>query len=64
MGDEVIWKNGSIALIVTLTYETDDFRWCDGVSKDGRAYHVLLENVSKTGKHYDIQSVLEAMRNE
>ena len=61
MGDEVIWSDGT-TLVVTMVYEDGGFNWCDGTSQDGRAYHVLLDNVRKTGKHYDIQSILEAMR--
>ena len=61
VGDEVIWSDGT-TIIVTMTYVDGGVEWCDGVSKGGRAYHVLLENVRKTGKHYDIQSILEAMR--
>ena len=62
VGDEVIWKTENITLIVTSTYEASGFNWCDGVMQNGKAYHVLMENVAKTGKHYDIQSILEAMR--
>ena len=61
VGDEVIWSDGS-TIIVTMVYVDGGSEWCDGVNQNGRAYHVLLENVRKTGKHYDIQSILEAMR--
>ena len=61
VGDEVIWSDGT-TIIVTIVYADCGLNWCDGVSKDGRACHVLLNNVRKTGKHYDIQSILEAMR--
>lgn len=61
VGDEVIWSDGS-AIIVTMTFVAGGSEWCDGVNQNGRVYHVLLENVRKTGKHYDIQSILEAMR--
>ena len=62
MGDEVIWKTENVTLIVTSTYETGGFDWCDGVAQDGKVYHTLAENNQKTGKHYDIASILEAMR--
>ena len=61
VGDEVVWSYGD-TIVVTMTYVDGGVEWCDGVSKDGRACHVYLENVRKTGKHYDIASILEAMR--
>ena len=61
VGDEVIWSDGS-TIIVTMVYVDGGSEWCDGVNQNGRAYHVLLENVRKTDKHYDIQSILEAMK--
>lgn len=61
VGDEVIWYNEA-TIIVTKVYVDGGSKWCDGVSKRGRVSHVLLENVRKTGKHYDIQSILEAMK--
>ena len=62
VGDEVVWKTDDITLIVTSTYEMGGFNWCDGVMQDGKVYHVLAENVHKTGKHYNIASILEEMR--
>lgn len=60
VGDEAKWN--SDVIVITRVYEDGGFNWCDGISQDGRAFHVLAENVRKTGKHYDIQSILEAMR--
>lgn len=60
VGDEVKWN--SDVIIMTRFYEDGGFNWCDGISQDGRAFHVLAENVRKTGRHFDIQSILEAMR--
>jgi len=60
VGDEVKWN--SDVIIMTGFYEVGGFNWCDGISQDGRAFHVLAENVRKTGKHYDIASILEAMK--
>jgi len=37
------------------------FKWCDGIRKDGEAFHVLEENVSKTNRHFDIESIMKAM---
>lgn len=62
VGDEVIWTTNDVTLIVTSVYESGVFHWCDGVAQDGKVYHTLAENNQKTGKHYDIQSILEAMR--
>jgi hypothetical protein len=45
-------------------YKDGEHDWCDGISKDGRAFHVLAENVRKTGRHFDIASILEEMKNE
>ena len=61
VGDEVIWSDGT-TIIVTIVYADGGLNWCDGVSKDGRAFHILLNNVRKTGKHYDIASILEEMK--
>lgn len=60
VGDEAKWN--SDVIVITRVYEDGGFNWCDGISQDGRAFHVLAENVRKTGKHYDIASILEAMR--
>ena len=62
VGDEVIWKTDNITFIATSTYEESGFDWCDGVAQNGKVYHTLIENDQKTGKHYDIASILEAMR--
>ena len=60
VGDEVKWN--SDVIIMTRFYEDGGFNWCDGISQDGRAFHVLAENVRKTGRHFDIQSILGAMK--
>ena len=62
VGDEVIWTTDNIKLIVTSMYEVGSIKWCDGVAQDGKVYSTLIENNQKTGKHYDIASILEAMR--
>ena len=63
VGDEVIWKTDNITLIATSIYKVGSINWCDGVAKDGKVYSTLIEKDRKTGKHYDIASILEAMRN-
>ena len=60
VGDEVNWN--SDVIVVTRLYKDGGFDWCDGISKDGRAFHVLAENVRKTGRHFDIASILEEMK--
>jgi hypothetical protein len=64
VGDEVIWTTDNITLIATSIYKVGSINWCDGVAKDGKVYSTLMEKNRKTGKHYDIQSILEAMRND
>ena len=59
-GDEVRW--GMDLIVVTRLHMDGGFKWCDGISRDGIAFHVLEENVSKTGRHFDIESILEDMR--
>ena len=59
VGDEVRW--GEDLLVVTRFYENGGFNWCDGISKDGRAFHVLAENVSKTNRRFYIESILREM---
>ena len=58
VGDEVIDKDGDTT-IVTNIHES----LFDGLCSDGSTMSELfLEDVRKTGKHYDIASILEAMR--
>ena len=60
VGDEVKWN--SDVIVITRVYEDGGFNWCDGISQDGRAFHVLAENVRKTGRHFDIGKILEEMK--
>ena len=62
VGDEVKWHSNVV--VVTRLYKDGVLDWCDGISKDGRAFHVLAENVRKTGRHFDIASILEDMRHD
>ena len=59
VGDEVRW--GMDLIVITRLYTNGGFRWCDGISKDGIAFHVLEENVSKTNRHFDIDKILGEM---
>lgn len=62
VGDEVEWDGD--CFIVTKIFQPRNMKeQCDGIDDDGSAYHdILMEDLKKTGKHYDIQSILEAMR--
>jgi hypothetical protein len=60
VGDEVRW--GMDLIVITRLYMDGGFKWCDGISKDGIAFHVLEENVSKTNRHFDIAKILEEMK--
>lgn len=60
VGDEVKWNSDLIT--VTRLYDDGGLNWCDGIGNDGRAFHILEENVRKTGRHFDIEKILEAMK--
>ena len=62
VGDEVDWDGD--CFIVTKIFQPRNMKeQCDGIDDDGSAYHdILMEDLKKTGKHYDIASILEAMR--
>ena len=62
VGDEVEWDGD--CFIVTKIFQPRNMKeQCDGIDDDGSAYHdILMEDLKKTGKHYDIASILEAMR--
>ena len=59
VGDEGRW--GMDLIVITRLYMDGGFKWCDGISKNGIAFHVLKENVSKTNRHFDIESIMKAM---
>ena len=62
VGDEVNWDGD--CFIVTKIFQPRNMKeQCDGIDDDGSVYHdILMEDLKKTGKHYDIASILEAMR--
>ena len=62
VGDEVNWDG--VCFIVTKIFQPRNMKeQCDGIDDDGSVYHdILMEDLKKTGKHYDIASILEAMR--
>ena len=66
VGDEVEWDNDFTGdrFIVTRIYQPYGKKeQCDGIDDDGDVYRaVLIESLVKTGRHFDIQSILEGMR--
>lgn len=63
--DEVVWtEDENVVIVVTSIYTTDNMEWCDGFCKDGKVYSILTENARKTGRHFDIEKILEEMRND
>ena len=62
VGDEVNWDGD--CFIVTKIFQPRNMKeQCDGIDDDGSVYHdILMEDLKKTGNHYDIASILEAMR--
>lgn len=63
VGDEVVWtENENVVIVVTSVYTADNMEWCDGVRKDGKVYSILTKNARKTGRHFDIEKILEDMK--
>ena len=68
VGDEVEWDNNFTGdrFIVTRIYQPYGKKeQCDGIDDDGDVYRaVLIESLVKTGRHFDIASILEDMRHD
>ena len=68
VGDEVEWDNDFTGdrFIVTRIYQPYGKKeQCDGIDDDGDVYRaVLIESLVKTGRHFDIQSILEDMKHD
>ena len=68
VGDEVEWDNDFTGdrFIVTRIYQPYGKKeQCDGIDDDGDVYRaVLIESLVKTGRHFDIQSILEEMQHD
>jgi len=68
VGDEVEWDNDFTGgrFIVTRIFQPRNMKeQCDGIDDDGDVYRaVLIESLVKTGRHFDIESILEDMRND
>lgn len=62
VGDEVNWLGD--CFIVTRIFQPRNMKeQCDGIDDDGCVYHdVLIKDLEKTGRHFDIASILEAMK--
>ena len=62
VGDEVNWLG--TCFIVTRIFQPYNMKeQCDGIDDDGDVYRaVLIESLVKTGRHFDIASILEDMR--
>lgn len=59
VGDEVNWIGD--CFIVTRIFQPHNMKeQCDGIDDDGCVYHdVLIKDLEKTGKHVDIDKILE-----
>ncbi len=64
VGDEVNWLGDYF--IVTRIFQPRNMKeQCDGIDDDGCVYHdVLMDDLEKTGRHFDIASILEDMRHD
>ena len=62
VGDEVEWLGD--CFIVTRIFQPCNMKeQCDGIDDGGYVYHdVLMDDLEKTGRHFDIASILEDMR--
>ena len=61
VGDEVIY-NGTTKCIVVRP--EDDERYASLIDSDGTHYSADHRECKKTGRHFDIQSILEAMKHD
>ena len=62
VGDEVEWEGEKFTILRVFTPK-GCYEQCDGFDDAGNGYtNILTKDVKKTGKHYDIQSILGAMR--
>lgn len=64
VGDEVNWI-GDCFIVTRIFQPRTQKEQCDGIDDDGCIYHdVLIKDLEKTGRHFDIQKILEDMRND
>lgn len=64
VGDEVNWLGD--CFIVTRIFQPHNMKeQCDGIDDDGCVYRdILMDDLEKTGRHFDIASMLEAMNHD
>ena len=62
VGDEVNWLGD--CFIVTQIFQPHNMKeQCNGIDDDGYVYHdILMDDLEKTGRHFDIEKILEEMR--
>ena len=61
VGDEVNWDG--FCFVVTRIYQPLVDKKCNGIAKDGSVYmDVVCDRLTKTGRHFDINKILEEMR--
>ena len=64
VGDEVNWL-GDCFIVTRIFQPRTQKEQCDGIDDDGCVYHaVLMDDLEKTGRHFDIASILEAMKHD
>ena len=64
VGDEVDWS-GDKFIVTRIFQPYDKAEECDGVDMDGCTYHdVIMSGLTKTGRHVDIDKILEEMKRE
>lgn len=64
VGDEVNWL-GDCFIVARIFQPRNGKEQCDGIDDDGCVYHdVLMDDLEKTGRHFDIQKILEEMKHD
>lgn len=64
VGDEVNWL-GDCFIVTRIFQPRTQKEQCDGIDDDGCVYHdVLMDDLEKTGRHFDIDKILGEMRND
>jgi len=62
VGDEVEWL-GDRFIVTRIFQPRNGKEQCDGIDSGGYVYRdILMDDLEKTGRHFDIASILEAMK--
>lgn len=62
VGDEVNWI-GDCFIVTRIFQPRTQKEQCDGIDDDGCVYHdVLMNDLEKTGRHFDIHKILKEMK--